>query len=125
MVWVSESRGNYRWAVALGLALCEEYNRGRGRAEGKTTKHKTQKVLEWLRDHEPNFKKKNRTAVKYIHLAMPDKLKKAVDSVEAYRDYYFSKRLTMNMEWPEGEVPLWWDARKAALSRKRKRAKNV
>ncbi|CAE8642100.1 unnamed protein product [Polarella glacialis] len=125
MIWVSESRGNYRWAVALGLALCREYNRGRGRAGGKTSEHKTQAVLEWLRYHEPNFKRKNRTAVKKLHLAMPDNCKEAVDSVEAYRDYYFSKRLTMKMEWPEGRVPLWWDARKAALSRKREGARNV
>ena len=35
-------------------------------------------VLEWLRDHEPIFKKKNRGSVKLKHCAMPDKLKKAV-----------------------------------------------
>merc|ERR1719210_1465485 len=60
MIWVAESLGNYRWAVRLGLALCREYNRGRGRAEGKTSLHRTQAVLEWLRDHEPNFRRRNR-----------------------------------------------------------------
>lgn len=112
MIWVGESLGNYRWGVELGLALCEEYNNGRGRAAGKTTKHKTEKVLEWLRDHEPNFKKKNRTAVRFEHLAMPPRYKKAATSVEAYRLYYYSKRKTMEMTWPAGLTPLWWLARK-------------
>eukprot|EP00928_Gymnodinium_smaydae_P074699 TRINITY_DN57729_c0_g1_i1.p1 TRINITY_DN57729_c0_g1~~TRINITY_DN57729_c0_g1_i1.p1 ORF type:complete len:238 (+),score=25.72 TRINITY_DN57729_c0_g1_i1:64-777(+) len=113
MIWVAESLGNYRWAVRLGLALCREYNRGRGRAAGKTSQHKTQKVLEWLRDHEPNFNKKRRTPVAKRHLAMPDRFKKAKSSVEAYRDYYYSKRRTMPMQWPKGRVPEWWEARKS------------
>jgi len=125
MIWVAESLGNYRWAVCLGLALCKEYNRGRGRAKGKTSAHRTQAVLEWLRDHEPNIRRKRRTPVQARHLAMPDKFKKAASSVEAYRDYYFSKRRTMAMEWPEGRIPPWWEARKAALSAKRKRGRGT
>mmetsp|Transcript_20676 Transcript_20676/g.38820 ORF Transcript_20676/g.38820 Transcript_20676/m.38820 type:complete len:194 (-) Transcript_20676:115-696(-) len=108
MIWVAESLGNYRWAVRLGLSLCREYNRGRGRAKGKTALHRTQAVLEWLRDHEPHFRRKKRTPVRRLHLAMPDKFKRAKTSVEAYRDYYYSKRRTMKMEWPEGTVPAWW-----------------
>merc|ERR1719330_347080 len=64
MIWVAESLGNYRWAVRLGLALCREYNRGRGRAAGKISRHKTQAVLEWLRDHEPRFRSLRRTRVR-------------------------------------------------------------
>lgn len=119
MVWVAESLGNYRWAVQMGLALCDEYNRGRGRAEGRTKAHSTQRVLEWLRDHEPNFAKVRRSPVKTKHLAMPDKFKKAETSVEAYRDYYFSKRRTMPMVWPEDKTPSWWEARHTAIKRKK------
>lgn len=128
MIWVAESLGNYRWAVQLGLALCEEYNRGRGRAAGKVTKHKTQKVLEWLRDHEPKFKIQKRMPVKHIHLAMPDRFKKAANSVEAYHLYYYSKRRTMAMQWPAGRTPPWWLARqspkkyKEFMDAKRKKA---
>eukprot|EP00443_Scrippsiella_acuminata_P065498 CAMPEP_0115551682 /NCGR_PEP_ID=MMETSP0271-20121206/95854_1 /TAXON_ID=71861 /ORGANISM="Scrippsiella trochoidea, Strain CCMP3099" /LENGTH=238 /DNA_ID=CAMNT_0002985285 /DNA_START=84 /DNA_END=800 /DNA_ORIENTATION=- len=100
MIWVAESLGNYRWGVELGLALCREYNRGRGRAAGKQSLHRTQAVLEWLRDHEPNFTRVRRTPVRRRHLAMPEKLKDAPNSVEAYRDYYYSKRRTMPMVWP-------------------------
>mmetsp|Transcript_26338 Transcript_26338/g.87277 ORF Transcript_26338/g.87277 Transcript_26338/m.87277 type:complete len:234 (+) Transcript_26338:78-779(+) len=117
MIWVAESLGNYRWGVRLGLTLCREYNTGRGRAEGKVTKHNTEAVLEWLRDHEPNFKKTRRAPVLRRHLAMPEKMKDAPNSVEAYRDYYYSKRRTMPMEWPEGLVPEWWEARKQAKKR--------
>lgn len=112
MIWVAESLGNYRWAVQLGLELCVEYNKGRGRAAGRTALHSTQKVLEWLRDHEPNFRITRRTPVRLKHLAMPDKFKKAMSSVEAYRDYYYSKRRTMEMTWPAGRTPKWWEARK-------------
>lgn len=118
MIWVAESLGNYRWGVQLGLALCDEYNKGRGRAAGKTSKHKTQKVLEWLRDHEPNFKIKRRTPVRIKHLAMPARFKKAETSVQAYRDYYFSKRRTMQMVWPEGQAPLWWEAKRSPKKRR-------
>eukprot|EP00927_Polykrikos_kofoidii_P020267 TRINITY_DN19570_c0_g1_i1.p1 TRINITY_DN19570_c0_g1~~TRINITY_DN19570_c0_g1_i1.p1 ORF type:complete len:155 (+),score=12.92 TRINITY_DN19570_c0_g1_i1:145-609(+) len=111
MVWVAESLGNYRWAVRLGLELCHEYNRGRGRAAGKTSRHKTQAVLEWLRDHEPNYRKLRQTPVKFRHLAMPEELKDAENSVEAYRDYYFFKRQKMPMAWPPGKTPAWWKAR--------------
>lgn len=118
MVWIAESLGNYRWGVQLGLELCNEYNRGRGRAAGKTSQHKTQKVLEWLRDHEPNFKIKKRTPVRTKHLAMPARFKKAETSVQAYRDYYFSKRRTMEMVWPAGEAPLWWEAKRSPKKRR-------
>lgn len=121
MIWVAESLGNYRWGVRLGLALCREYNKGRGRAEGRREQHRTQAVLEWLRDHEPRFQRTKRTPVRAQHLAMPDKFKKAPSAVDAYRDYYFSKRRTMPMAWPEGRVPEWWETRLAAKrSRKRK-----
>merc|ERR1712232_978827 len=115
---VAESLGNYRWCVQLGLELCNEYNAGRGRAAGKTSKHKTQKVLEWLRDHEPHFQIKKRMPVKKIHLAMPPRFKKAASSVQAYRDYYFSKRRTMPMVWPLGRAPVWWEAKRSPKKRK-------
>lgn len=118
MIWVTESLGNYRWAVQLGLELCKEYNKGRGRAAGKTTQHKTQKVLEWLRDHEPNFQIERRTPVRWKHLAMPPRFKKAGSSVQAYRDYYFSKRRTMQMVWPAGRAPVWWEAKRSPKKRK-------
>lgn len=118
MIWVADSLGNYRWAVQLGLELCNEYNEGRGRAIGKTTRHKTQKVLEWLRDHEPNFRKQRRTPVRKQHLAMPPRFKKAESSVQAYRDYYFSKRCKMEMVWPDGRTPVWWEAKRSPKKRK-------
>lgn len=118
MIWVAESLGNYRWATQLGLELCKEYNSGRGRAAGKTSKHKTQKVLEWLRDHEPNFQRSKRTPVTTKHLAMPPRFKKAASSVQAYRDYYYSKRRKMKMDWPVGRTPPWWEAKRSPKKRK-------
>jgi len=126
MIWVGESHGNYKWAVQLGLELCAEYNQGRGRAAGKTTQHRTQRVLEWLQRYEPNFKIKRRTPVKLKHLAMPDKFKKASSSIEAYRDYYYSKRKTMTMAWdPKKRTPDWWEARRMKKAQKRVAPKDM
>merc|ERR1712039_329316 len=72
---------------------------------------------EWLRDHEPHYRRTKRAAVKQKHLAMPDKFKKAATSVEAYRDYYYSKRRTMTMAWPKGKVPVWWEERRMGKKR--------
>lgn len=113
MIWVAESLGNYRWAVQLGLQLCREYRLGRGKSVKKAigVRHATEDVLKWLKEHEPKFKKKRRSKVKYQHLAMPEEFKSAQNAVEAYRDYYFSKRKTMKMEWPTGLEPDWWSSR--------------
>ena len=35
---------------------------------------------------------------------------------QAYRDYYFSKRLVMKMEWPS-LPPSWWSKRLAKVAR--------
>ena len=182
-IWVGESLGNYRWAVKLGLALCREYQKGRGRSATRSSAHATEKVLRWLQeralrsfptpscsfpvdvfelysnrntcvlsrkglgwvggqpfktrmtklsrrneDNEPNFRKKRRSKLRVCHLAMPDEFKKAtaveVQSsltplllCQAYRDYYFSKRLVMKMEWPC--EPSWWSKRLAKVAKKR------
>lgn len=122
MIWVAESLGNYRWALRLGLALCREYRLGRGRSKKKPqATHASEEVLRWLKEHEPNFRRTRRTKVAQHHLAMPEEFKLAKSAVEAYRDYYFSKRKTMNMEWPEGQVPKWWSERQRRYQASRKR----
>ena len=47
---MGESLGNYRWAVKLGLALCREYRKGRGRSAKRSCGHATEKVLRWLKE---------------------------------------------------------------------------
>jgi len=56
--------------------------------------------------------------VRKKHLAMPDRFKKAASSVQAYRDYYWSKRKKMVMVWPAGRTPAWWEAKKSPKKRK-------
>ena len=47
--WVRESIQHYRWFVQHGLEICSEFIKRYGRS------HKTQAVLEWCRDNEPNI----------------------------------------------------------------------
>merc|ERR1712194_187660 len=56
---------------------------------------------------------------------MPDKLKKAATSVECYRDYYYSKRRTMNMVWTPKVAPKWWIERKSGKPMAKKRPAGV
>ena len=47
--WTRESIQHYRWLVKHGLEICNEFTKRYGKH------HKTQNILEWLRDNEPNI----------------------------------------------------------------------
>ena len=102
MVWVMESVANYRWAVKLGLALFEEYQR-----RFRKSQHKSRKVLAWLRDHEPSLPDIGPTPVR---LAMDEgygSSRDTCDPVAAYRAYYREWKREMKT-WPRGETPPWF-----------------
>jgi hypothetical protein len=89
--WVRESIHHYRWVVKHGLEVCNEFTKRYGKY------HKTQDVLEWLRDNEPNIPDNGFTPPPQC---MPDEYKKN-DTVEGYRTYYIEdkikiKQLTYN-----------------------------
>merc|ERR1712008_94661 len=46
-------------------------------------------------------------------------------SVECYRDYYYSKRRTMNMVWTPKVAPKWWIERKSGKPMAKKRPAGV
>lgn len=107
-LWVMDSLANYRWAVRLGLALCDEFERRFRRDEPDAGQHKTKTVLEWLRDHVPDLPDVGPTTPKlafdpeYTERRDPD------DPVESYRDYYRLWKRQMK-RWPPGETPEWFD----------------
>lgn len=94
--WAAESIANCNWLARHGSSLCHEFNRRYGKSHFC----------------EPAFRKLFVLAVTYLPdrpmspfpLCMPDEFK-GVSTVSSYRRYYFSKRLTMRMEWTSQRIP--------------------
>ena len=110
VVWLMTSLGNYRWACRMGLYLAGEYTQRFG---GKT--HKTQAVLEWLRDNEP----RGLPDVGFTTplCAMPDEYKVEGDPLASYRKYYVYDKHRFAV-WPEGMEPGWFTEGVADLKRR-------
>jgi hypothetical protein len=81
--WVRESIHHYRWVVKHGLEVCSEFIKRYGKY------HKTQGVLEWLRDNEPNIPDNGFTEPPQC---MPDEYKKA-NAIEGYKTYYIEDKI--------------------------------
>jgi hypothetical protein len=78
-IWVRASIGNYMWAVALALAIAEEYEY---RWPGRT--HSCKAHAEWLKANPPPLPDGQRTP---FALAMPDEYKRP-DPVASYINFY-------------------------------------
>lgn len=104
-LWAAESRCNFRWTVALGLALCVEYTERYGK------RHKTQDLLEEL---EAYSRTSSRLAacITFRFVGPDDCLVMeagtgVVDVVESYRKLYRLKYRKMSMVWPADRRPEW------------------
>ena len=89
--WVRESIQHYDWLVEHGLEICNEFTKRYGKL------HKTQSVLEWLKQNKPNVPNKGFTPPPQC---MPDEFKMK-DTIEAYKNFYINdkikiKKLTYN-----------------------------
>ena len=97
-IWVRKSRSNYRWVHSLLFSVCEQYTQRYGRV------HKTQSsgVVEAL------SRCPNHLNIGYFTAppqCMPDAYK-AVDTVQAYREYYCGEKMYM-AKWSYSERPKW------------------
>jgi hypothetical protein len=77
-IWTRESIQHYNWVVRHGLEICNEFTKRYGKY------HKTQGVLEWLRDNKPNLPDNGFTDPP---MCMPNDVK-CSDTTEAYKNYY-------------------------------------
>jgi len=96
-VWVRSSIHNYRWLVKMSLCLCEEYTYRYGKI------HKSQQVIEWAKDNEPNIP--NIPMTSFVQ-AMPDDVKDD-NAVEAYRKYYIHYKNHF-AKWTTRHAPVWY-----------------
>ena len=97
--WTRESIQHYRWLVQHGLEVCNQFTIRYGK------RHKTQDVLEWLRDNEPNIPDNGFTAPPQC---MPDEYKDT-DTVKAYRRFYILDKVNIKgLGWKKlDNTPGW------------------
>jgi hypothetical protein len=97
--WTRESIQHYRWLVRHGLEVCSEFTKRYG------TYHKTQNVLEWCRDNEPNIPDNGFTPPPQ---AMPEEYKNK-DTIKAYKTYYIEDKIKIKkLHWNKlNNTPEW------------------
>jgi hypothetical protein len=97
--WVRESIQHYRWLINHGLEICSEFTKRYGKH------HKTQDVLEWLRDNEPSI---NDNGFNPPPQCMPDIYQKQ-DTIEAYKTFYIEDKVKIkNLSWKKlNNKPNW------------------
>ena len=101
--WANYSKGNYIYLLNLAEALLNEYKFRYDKNE-----HKTEKVIEWLKDNIPNhFKHKKRTKLFYTkNIEIFHKYIK--DDVDCFRYIYVNYKCK-NDKWTKREKPKWFD----------------
>jgi hypothetical protein len=97
--WTRESIQHYRWLVQHGLEICKEFTKRYGKP------HKTQAVLEWCRDNEPNIPDNGFTPPPQC---MPDVYKNS-DAIKAYRKFYILDKVGVKeLKWSKlNNAPEW------------------
>jgi len=97
--WTRESIQHYRWLVQHGLEICKEFTKRYGKP------HKTQAVLEWCRDNEPNIPDNGFTPPPQC---MPDVYKNS-DAIKAYRKFYILDKVGVKgLKWSKlNNTPEW------------------
>jgi len=97
--WTRESIQHYDWLVEHGLEICNEFTKRYGK------RHKTQDILEWLRNNKPNISDNGFTPPPQC---MPDIYKKA-DTIEAYKNFYIKDKIGIKkLDWKKlNNKPGW------------------
>ena len=97
--WTRESIQHYRWLVQHGLEICSEFIKRYGKL------HKSQAVLEWCRDNEPNLPDNGFTPPPQC---MPDEYKDN-DTIKAYRKFYVLDKVGVKgLGWKKlNNMPDW------------------
>ena len=97
--WVRESIQHYRWLINHGLEICSEFTKRYGKH------HKTQDVLEWLRDNEPSINDNGFTPPPQC---MPEQYRDA-DIITAYKKFYIEDKIGVKgLSWNKlNNAPDW------------------
>ena len=97
-IWCRTTSENYDWLLEHGVVMCEEYT------ERYSKQHKTQEVLQWLKENKPDLPK---TGLTVFPQAMPDQYK-GPNSIEAYRKYYIFEKSRFAVWKDNSKIPQWY-----------------
>ena len=106
-IWAGNTSSNFAWLALHGLGLCAEYTKRFGKVHAceSAIKHMIRMV-----DKIPAG------ITEPFALAMDDEYKQE-NAVEAYRNYYFSKRESKGgVRYNRTTAPLWWKERERECS---------
>ncbi len=97
--WARQSIQHYRWLIEHGLEICYEFTKRYGKH------HKTQDVLEWLRDNEPNIPNNGFISPPQC---MPEEYKQD-NTLEAYKRFYTLDKVKIKkLDWKKlNNKPKW------------------
>ena len=79
-VWCRQSKGNYKWLIEHGLALCEEYTYRYGKI------HKSKEVILWCKNNLNKLKFPRESKTHFV-LCFKDEYKIG-NAIKSYRFYY-------------------------------------
>jgi hypothetical protein len=98
-IWTRNSINHYRWLVEHRLEICKEFEKRYGK------KHKTEEVLLWCKNNEPNILDKGFTEPPQC---MPVQYMKK-DTIEAYRTFYKKEKVEeKGLSWKKlNNAPNW------------------
>jgi hypothetical protein len=97
--WTRTSLSQYNWVVEHGLEICNEFTKRYGK------RHKTQSVLEWLKENKPNIADKGFNPPPQCM----DNIYKRKDTIEAYRNFYIEDKIKIKkLNWNKlNNQPEW------------------
>jgi len=101
-LWAMETLGNYKWAVQMFIALCDEYTHRYGKD------HKSESLVPWLMI--PPDKINPSLELTPMPLAMganPECIDHH-DVIGSYRKFYQTKQHRFKMVWSKRPVPDWF-----------------
>jgi hypothetical protein len=100
-IWTRATIGNYRWLIALAMALAEEYHYRYPTAGS----HACEAHIAWLAAHEPPLPPK---PLSWPALAMPPEYKISKSPTACYKAYYCgAKRDSGLLVYTRRELPPW------------------
>lgn len=105
-IWAAENSYNLLFTAKIGIALANEYTFRYGKV------HKSERIIRDCVDNKLIWKRiDNSNYHTNFPLAMPDEFKvgdKTIEQcIESYRNYYKSKKETIQFKYTNREQPLW------------------
>ena len=104
--WAGECVENFRWLARHALQQCISYTETFGKV------HACEQPIREMSSHYAIANMPSNGDLTDIPLAMNEETTRHVplaQAVQEYRDYYYRKTNVMAIEWPDNQIPTWWE----------------